>query len=170
MRSHEGSTLPNDTRQGSSRTGGELCSSCITSSGSHTRQPQKKLMLRLWSWEGTEPLDSERSTVLGRGLYQPGMSVNHSLSSEACEPRDWQDEEGFEGPIRVPHWRDLCPETQEVTLICLLACSGWPGTHFLHPPWGLTITSALSSVAQSCLTLYDTMDCSLLGFSVHGIF
>ena len=25
-------------------------------------------------------------------------------------------------------------------------------------------------VAQSCLTLSDTMDCSLPGFSVHGIF
>lgn len=80
--------------------GGEPCSSCITSSGSHTRQPQKEVTLRLRSWEGTEPLDSEWSTVLGRGLYQPGVSVNHSLSSEACEPRDRQDEEGLEGPIR----------------------------------------------------------------------
>ena len=25
-------------------------------------------------------------------------------------------------------------------------------------------------VSQSCLTLCDPMDCSLLGFSVHGIF
>ena len=27
----------------------------------------------------------------------------------------------------------------------------------------------LSLVAQSCLTLYDPVDCSLPGFSVHGI-
>ena len=27
-----------------------------------------------------------------------------------------------------------------------------------------------SEVAQSCLTLSDPMDCSLLGSSVHGIF
>ena len=27
-----------------------------------------------------------------------------------------------------------------------------------------------SEVAQSCLTLSDTMDCSLPGYSVHGIF
>ena len=27
-----------------------------------------------------------------------------------------------------------------------------------------------SEVAQSCLTLYDLMDCSLPGSSVHGIF
>ena len=27
-----------------------------------------------------------------------------------------------------------------------------------------------SEVAQSCLTLSDSMDCSLLGSSVHGIF
>ena len=31
-----------------------------------------------------------------------------------------------------------------------------------HIPW--------SEVAQSCLTLCDPMDCSLPGFSVHGIF
>ena len=27
-----------------------------------------------------------------------------------------------------------------------------------------------SEVTQSCLTLFDPMDCSLPGFSVHGIF
>ena len=27
-----------------------------------------------------------------------------------------------------------------------------------------------SEVAQSCSTLYDPMDCSLPGFSIHGIF
>ena len=27
-----------------------------------------------------------------------------------------------------------------------------------------------SEVAQSCATLSDTMDCSLPGFSIHGIF
>ena len=27
-----------------------------------------------------------------------------------------------------------------------------------------------SEVAQSCLTLSDPMDCSLPGFSIHGIF
>jgi len=27
-----------------------------------------------------------------------------------------------------------------------------------------------SEVAQSCLTVYDPMDCSPLGFSIHGIF
>ena len=27
-----------------------------------------------------------------------------------------------------------------------------------------------SEVAQSCPTLSDPMDCSLLGFSIHGIF
>ena len=27
-----------------------------------------------------------------------------------------------------------------------------------------------SEVAQSCLTLSDPMDCSLSGFSIHGIF
>ena len=30
--------------------------------------------------------------------------------------------------------------------------------------------TAKSEVVQSCLTLYDSMDCSLLGSSVRGIF
>ena len=34
----------------------------------------------------------------------------------------------------------------------------------------LHITQSESEVAQSCLTLCDPMDCSLPGFSVHGIF
>ena len=34
----------------------------------------------------------------------------------------------------------------------------------------LHIRSEVSEVAQSCLTLCDPMDCSLPGFSVHGIF
>ena len=36
---------------------------------------------------------------------------------------------------------------------------------------GATITDRYESeVAQSCMTLSDPMDCSLPGFSVHGIF
>ena len=31
-------------------------------------------------------------------------------------------------------------------------------------------TESESEVAQSCLTLCDPMDCSLPGFSVHGVF
>ena len=34
----------------------------------------------------------------------------------------------------------------------------------------LTLRLRLSEVAQSCPTLCDPMDCSLPGFSVHGIF
>ena len=37
------------------------------------------------------------------------------------------------------------------------------GCHFL-----LQCMKVKSEVAQSCLTLSDPMDCSLLGFSVHG--
>ena len=32
------------------------------------------------------------------------------------------------------------------------------------------ISESESEVAQSCPTLWDPMDCSLSGFSVHGIF
>ena len=39
------------------------------------------------------------------------------------------------------------------------------GCHFL-----LQCMKVKSEVAQSCLTLSDPMDCSLLGSSIHGIF
>ena len=38
----------------------------------------------------------------------------------------------------------------------------WKGTHTLFSVWCV-------SVAQSCLTLHDPMECSPPGFSVHGI-
>ena len=40
------------------------------------------------------------------------------------------------------------------------------------PQWGQPLVTMIkwSEVAQSCPTLYDPMDCSLPGFSVHGIF
>ena len=75
------SNLPNDTQQGSSRAG---------------RSALFFLYRILWLtyqavpeegdtvpgvWEGTEPLDSEWSTVLGMGLYQPGVNLT-------SEPRD----------------------------------------------------------------------------------
>ena len=36
--------------------------------------------------------------------------------------------------------------------------------------WDQCVCVCVCSVAQSCLTLCDPMDCSLPGFSVHGIF
>ena len=38
------------------------------------------------------------------------------------------------------------------------------------PGWGAKIPLTVSEVAQSCPTLCDSMDCSLPGSSVHGIF
>ena len=37
------------------------------------------------------------------------------------------------------------------------------------PPWYQKYEVKWSEVAQSCLTLCDPMDCSLSGFSIHGI-
>ena len=42
---------------------------------------------------------------------------------------------------------------------------------FDHPHWlytGLTVYYIVYLVAQSCLILFNPMDCSLAGFSVHG--
>ena len=36
--------------------------------------------------------------------------------------------------------------------------------------WIITLKICISGVSQLCLTLCDTMDCSLPGSSVHGIF
>ena len=41
---------------------------------------------------------------------------------------------------------------------------------FLEPDWPHQGILSESEVAQSCPTLCDPMDCSLPGFSVHGIF
>ena len=43
----------------------------------------------------------------------------------------------------------------------------WSGLPFLSP---MHESENESEVTQSCLTLSDPMDCSLPGFSVHGIF
>ena len=47
----------------------------------------------------------------------------------------------------------------------------WGQSHSESPPKSGNLPFfRYSKVAQSCLTLRDPMDCSLLGFSVHGIF
>ena len=58
-------------------------------------------------------------------------------------------------PTKLPHpWDSLGKNTGV-------------GCHFL--PQCMKVKSQ-SEVAQSCLTLSDPMDCSLPGFSIHGIF
>ena len=58
-------------------------------------------------------------------------------------------------PIRLPHPWDSPGKNTGVSCHFLLRC--------------MKVKSE-SEVAQSCLTLCDTMDCSLPGSSVHGIF
>ena len=59
---------------------------------------------------------------------------------------------------------------QPTRLLCLWDSPGkniGVGCHFLLQCMKV---KSESEVAQSCLTLSDTMDCSLPGSSVHGIF
>ena len=58
-------------------------------------------------------------------------------------------------PTRLPRLWDSPPKNTGV------------GCHFLLPCMKVKNES---EVVQSCLTLHDPMDCSLPGFSVHGIF
>ena len=46
---------------------------------------------------------------------------------------------------------------------------GHPPRQFPFSLLGKTMESTVCSVAQLCLTLCDPVDCSLPGFSVHGI-
>ena len=65
-------------------------------------------------------------------------------------------------------WLGLCALTPED----LGSIPGW-GTKIQQALWhGEKSSSPLyrAVCAQSCLTLCDPMDCSLPGFSVHGIF
>ena len=60
------------------------------------------------------------------------------------------------------------------SIICFIPCLSWYLLLGIMAPQ--TLYSVLRnvlcvcSVAQSCVTLCDSMDCSLLGSSVHGIF
>jgi len=52
-------------------------------------------------------------------------------------------------------------------VIWLIPFSGTPSYSFIYITYK---SESESEVAQSCPTLYDPMDCSLPGSSVHGIF
>ena len=56
-------------------------------------------------------------------------------------------------------------------ILLFLTNSGLPGSQlsvFIPPIWMRAACAVLCLVAQSCLTLWDPMDCSLPGSSVHG--
>ena len=59
-----------------------------------------------------------------------------------------------------------CPATNSLTTVFSASLvSLISDTYFLY-----ILYESESEVAQSCLTLYNPMDCSLPGFSIHGIF
>ena len=68
--------------------------------------------------------------------------------SNSVRPHRWQ-------PIRLPRPWDSPGKNTGV------------GCHFLHQ---CIKVKSESEVAQSCPTLFDPMDCSLPGSSIHGIF
>ena len=71
-----------------------------------------------------------------------------SVVSDSVQPHRWQ-------PTRLPCPWDSPGKSTGVGCHCFLQC--------------MKVKSE-SEVAQSCLTLSDSMDCSLPGSSVHGIF
>ena len=71
-----------------------------------------------------------------------------SVVSDSVQPHRWQ-------PTRLPHYWDSPGKNTGVGCHVLLQC--------------MKVKSE-SKVAQSCPTLGNTMDCSLSGSSVHGIF
>ena len=68
--------------------------------------------------------------------------------SDSVRPQRWQ-------PTRLPRPWDSPGMNTGVGCHFLLQCKK---------------VKSESEVAQSCLTLRDAMDCSLLGSSIHGIF
>ena len=68
--------------------------------------------------------------------------------SDSVRPHRWQ-------PTRLPRPRDSPGKNTGVGCHFLLQCMK---------------VKSQSEVAQSCPTLSDLMDCSLLGSSIHGIF
>ena len=78
----------------------------------------------------------------------------HNVNSQ-LRIEDWTGGESFQGRAEAREWEATGLER----------CKSPPGAQ-REPSvlWGL-----VCSVAQSCRTLYDPMDCSPLGSSVHGI-
>ena len=86
------------------------------------------------------------------------MSWNIQLSSSALEKTEKSEAFAFERDLSCPC---LCPYSLP---------------YFLHQPpdawaiiWMFSDCAVLCLVAQSCPTLWDSMDCSPPGSSVHGI-
>ena len=61
---------------------------------------------------------------------------------------------------------------REITLVVSKGWGIWRGTDCKEARWGkrrlLSLMEVKVLLAQSCLTLCNAMDCSLLGSSVHG--
>ena len=60
--------------------------------------------------------------------------------------------------------------TEQQTVIHLHWCHNSNILKFFQLPRCLNSIESESEVTQPCPTLFDSVDCSLLGFSVHGIF
>ena len=74
----------------------------------------------------------------------------------------------FESTTR--YFLKLLEESFVSCLVLSALCTVMCGISIRWPAEGRYIFCSESEAAQSCLTLCDPMDCSLPGFSVHGIF
>ena len=96
------------------------------------------------------------------------------LPLPCCQPQehtslasDCQNSPPFTGPL--PLWC-LCicflVKTKQIWILNSLQYHQWNITDVVHPK-NVFYQVQFSSVAQSCLTLFDPMDCSMPGFPVH---
>ena len=92
--------------------------------------------------------ETKRHLLLGRKAMASLLLLSHVSRVRLGAPQRRQ-------PTRLPHPWDSSDKNTGVGCHFLLQC--------------IKVTSE-SEVAQSCPTLSDPMDCSLLGSSVHGIF
>ena len=92
---------------------------------------------------------------LGPTLSLPGSSVHGIFHARILEHL----------PSPFPSPRDL-PNTERETMLPALQAVSLP-LHRLESPWNSFSSVQFSSVAQSCLTLCDPMNCSTLGLPVH---
>ena len=102
------------------------------------------------------------------------LLFSHPVASDSLWPHELQH---ARPPCPSP-FPGVCPSSCSLHLWCHPAMSSSDAL-FSFCPWSFPasrtfpmsrVSEWVSEVAQSCLTLCNPMDCSLLGSSVHGIF
>ena len=117
------------------------------------KNPVKCKQCHVWKWKWSHSVMSD-SVTAWTVAYQASPSMGFSK-------QEYWSELPFPSPGDLPD-----PGIKPRSLV--LQADTWPSEP-QGKPRSCMASESESEVAQSCPTLCDTMDCSLAGFSLHGI-